>query len=233
MRASRCETPEDYLALAESDAEEYKKLVSALTVNVTRFFRNSETFQSIERLVIPEIIQNREERGENKISVLSVGCSTGEEPYSIAILFLEYLEKVKKQFDFRVIGTDIDKKVLVRATRGIYPEDRVSGVPEELLEKYFVKISRGYRVSQELRRTTLFIKKDVQAYRILRRFDLILARNIMIYFSREYQEVLIGRFYKQLVPGGFLTLGRTESPAGDVRKHFTAVSITDRIYKKL
>jgi chemotaxis protein methyltransferase CheR len=231
MRVSQCKTTEDYLRLAENSPEEYRKLVSTLTINVTRFFRNIETFKKINEVVIPEIVKNREERGENKINVLSVGCSTGEEPYSIAILFLEYFKKKKKDFNFRVIGTDVDKKALFVAIKGIYSKDKVIDVPEEILNNYFNATDRGYQVSSELRSSVVFLKKDVLTHRVHRRFDLILARNILIYFSRSYQEVIEERFHKQLVPGGFLSLGRTESLVGKGRKLFSAVSVPDRIYR--
>ncbi len=231
MRISQCKTTEDYLKLAESNPEEYRKLVSTLTINVTRFFRNFETFKKISGVVIPQIVKNREERGERKINVLSVGCSTGEEPYSVAILFLEYLKKTKKDFDFRVIGTDVDKKALFVAIKGIYSKDKVFDVPEDMLNDYFNATAQGYQVSSELRSSVVFLKKDVLTHRVHRRFDLILARNILIYFSRSYQEVLEERFHKQLVQGGFLSLGRTESLVGRGRQLFSAVSVPDRIYR--
>lgn len=231
MRISQCTTTEDYLRLAESNPEECRKLVSTLTINVTSFFRNFETFKKIGEIVIPEIIRNREERGEGKINILSVGCSTGEEPYSLAILFLKYFKKTKKEFDLRVIGTDVDRKALFVAIKGIYSKDKVLNVPEDMLHDYFIATAQGYQVSSELRSSVVFLKKDVLTHRVHRRFDLILARNIFIYFSRSYQEILEERFYKQLVQGGFLSLGRTESLVGRGRQLFEAVSVPDRIYR--
>ena len=231
MRISQCATTEDYLSLAENNPEECRKLVSTLTINVTRFFRNFETFKKIGEIVIPEIVKNRKERDEGKINILSVGCSTGEEPYSVAILFLEYFKKTKKEFDLRVIGTDVDRKALFVAIKGIYSKDKVLDVPEDMLSDYFITTDKGYQVSNELRSSVVFLKKDVLTHRVHRRFDLILARNILIYFSRSYQEVLEERFYKQLVQGGFLSLGRTESLVGRGRQLFSAVSVPDRIYR--
>jgi len=232
IRANECPSTEEYLMLAERDSEEYKKLVSTLTINVTRFFRNTDTFFKIRDAVIPEIIKNREKQGERKISVLSVGCATGEEPYSIAILFLEHFLKTQKKFDLRIIGTDVDKKALFVALKGIYAHDKVAGISKELLNRYFIHTTNGYQVSEALRKAVIFIKRDVLQQRVYRRFDLILARNILIYFSRKYQEVIEETFHRQLVSGGFLALGRTESLVGRGRSLFEVVSSRDRIYRK-
>jgi len=103
MRARDCTSVEEYLDLAEREEDEYKRLLNTLTVNVTRFFRNRETFDKIRETVVPHIVQNREQRGDKKINILSVGCSTGEEPYSIAICFLEYFKEIDKTFHLRII----------------------------------------------------------------------------------------------------------------------------------
>ena len=178
-------------------------------------------------------MKNREHRGENKINILSVGCSTGEEPYSIAILFLEHFREIDEKLDLRIIGTDVDKRALFYAIKGIYPPERMTGMASNLLNAYFQKIDAGYQVGPELKKTVLFIKKDVLKQRVYRRFDLILARNILIYFSRRYQEMLETGFHRQLVDKGYLVLGRTESLVGRGRHLFTAVSIPDRIYQKV
>ena len=233
MRANNCANVEEYLDLAERDADEYKRLLNTLTINVTRFFRNRETFDKIRRTVVPEIVKNREQRGDKRINVLSVGCSTGEEPYSIAICFLEYFKELYGTFDLRIIGTDVDKRALFYAIKGLYPPERMAGMSSNLIDVYFKKVDNGYQVTPELKKSVLFIKKDVLKQRVYRRFDLILARNILIYFSRRYQEMLETGFHRQLVDGGFLILGRTESLVGRGRHLFRAVSIPDRIYQKV
>jgi len=233
MRANNCTDVEEYLDLAEKSTDEYKRLLNTLTVNVTRFFRNKETFDKIKKSVVPQVVQNRKGRGEKKINVLSVGCSTGEEPYSVAICFLEHLKEIGETFDLRIIGTDVDKRALFFAIKGIYPPERMAGMTPNLIDVYFEKIDRGYQVNPKLKKSVLFIKKDVLTQRVYRRFDLILARNILIYFSRRYQEMLETGFHRQLVDGGYLILGRTESLVGRGRHLFEAVSISDRIYRKV
>jgi chemotaxis protein methyltransferase CheR len=233
MRATQTATTEEYLDFAESDPVEYKKLVSALTINVTRFFRNRETFDKIRELVIPGIMRNHHERGGRRVNVLSVGCATGEEPYSIAILFLEYFQQVGRSHDLRVIGTDIDKRALFHALKGTYGGERVEDVPKDILKRYFVPTKKGYQIAPDVRNRVMFIKKDVFSYKMYNRFDLILARNILIYFLRSYQEMIVESFNRQLVRGGFLVLGRAESLVGRTRQLFEPVSVADRIYRKI
>ncbi len=233
MRAIQAASTEAYLDIAEKDPAEYKKLVSVLTINVTRFFRNQETFDKIRDLVIPRIIRLREEEGSRRINVLSVGCATGEEPYSIAILFLEYFQRLGARYDLRVIGTDIDKRALFCALKGVYSEEKVAGLPKEILKKYFVATKKGYQIAPSVRNLALFLKKDVFTYKMYHRFDLILARNILIYFLRSYQEMIEESFCRQLTPGGFLVLGRAESLVGRTKQLFESVSVADRIYRKV
>lgn len=233
MRATQAASTEEYLDFAENNPVEYKKLVAALTINVTRFFRNEETFSKIRELVIPGIIRNHHERGGHRINVLSVGCSTGEEPYSIAILFLDHFQKMGQSSDLRVIGTDIDKRVLFHALKGIYDPEKVSDIPKDILKQYFVATNKGYQIAPEVRSRVIFIKKDILSYKMYSRFDLILSRNILIYFLRSYQEIIVESFHRQLVKGGFLVLGRAESLVGRTRQLFEPVSIADRIYRKI
>jgi chemotaxis protein methyltransferase CheR len=233
MRATQAASTEQYLDIAQRDPAEYKRLVSVLTVNVTRFFRNRETFDKIRDLVIPPIIERREGARSQKINVLSVGCATGEEPYSIAILFLEYFKNIGRSSNLRVIGTDIDKRALFTALKGVYSPEKVAGLPKAILKSYFVETKKGYQVAPEVRNLVIFIKKDVFSYKMYHRFDLILARNILIYFLRSYQEMIEESFYRQLVPGGFLVLGRAESLVRRTRLLFEPVSVPDRIYRKI
>jgi chemotaxis protein methyltransferase CheR len=232
MRATQAVSPEEYLDIAEGDPREYKKLLSALTINVTRFFRNKETFDKISNVVIPRIVEEHKRRGTSRINVLSVGCATGEEPYSIAILFFEHFEKIGRSIDLRVIGTDIDKRALFTALKGVYSDEKVADLPKDILKKYFVPTKKGWQIEPTLRNSVIFIKKDVCTYKMYHRFDLILARNILIYFLRSYQETIQEGFHRQLAQGGYLVLGRAESLVGHTKRLFEAVSVADRIYRK-
>jgi chemotaxis protein methyltransferase CheR len=233
MNAVRYKSPEAYLNYVEKHPEEYRRLLSAITINVTSFFRNKATFEMIADKIIPEICKSKIERGEEKITVLCVGCATGEEPYGIAILFMEYFRRHGKSFRLKVIGTDVDKKALFTAVKGIYSQEKVVKVPKKLLERYFDAVKDGYQVTSTLKGAVIFLKKDVFTHRVHSRFDLIMCRNLLIYFLRSYQEVVQEGFYRQLLPGGFLVLGRTESLVGNGRQLFETVSITNRVYRKI
>ncbi|MBN1573577.1 MAG: protein-glutamate O-methyltransferase CheR [Deltaproteobacteria bacterium] len=233
MNAVQYRSPEAYLNHVEKNPEEYRRLLSAITINVTSFFRNKSTFEMIGEKVIPEICKNKIQRGEEKITVLCVGCATGEEPYSTAILFMEYFRKSGRSLQLKVIGTDVDKKALFTAVKGIYSNEKTANVPKKLLEKYFDVVKDGYQVTSTLKDAVIFLKKDFFTHRVQSRFDLIICRNLLIYFLRSYQEVVQEGFYRQLLPGGFLVLGRTESLVGNGRQLFETVSITNRVYRKI
>lgn len=233
MNAVQYRSPEAYLNFVQRNPEEYRRLLSAITINVTSFFRNKTTFEMIADTIIPEICKNKIQRGEGKINVLCVGCASGEEPYGTAILFMEHFRKMGKSFPLRVIGTDVDKKALFTAVKGIYSHEKVVKVPKKLLERYFDPVKDGYQVTSTLKDAVIFLKKDVFSHRVHSRFDLIICRNLLIYFLRSYQEVVQEGFYRQLLPGGFLVLGRTESLVGRGRQLFETVSITNRVYRKI
>ena len=126
----------DYLVLLKSDRDEFKYLMDALTVNVTEFFRNMETFEGLENEVIPKIIKEKENDSRDIIKVWSAGCASGEETYSLTILFLEALSKFKKYYKLVVFGTDIDNKSLIKAKIGSYDKSKIGGIRPELLKKY-------------------------------------------------------------------------------------------------
>jgi chemotaxis protein methyltransferase CheR len=233
MRAVNYRSTEAYLNHVERNQEEYIRLVSALTINVTRFFRNRATFEKIKETVVPEICNSKIENGEGKVTVLCVGCATGEEPYSIAILFLEQFQESGKKLQLKVIGTDVDKKALFTAVKGIYSPEKFEKVPKAIINKYFKVVKNGYQVTSDLKDSVIFLKKDIFNYRVYSRFDLIVCRNLLIYFLRTYQEIVQEGFYRQLLPHGYLVLGRTESLVGKARQLFRAVSIPNRIYKKI
>jgi chemotaxis protein methyltransferase CheR len=233
MRAIQHKSPEMYLNFVERNPDEYKKLVSVLTIKVTSFFRNKQTFRKISEIVVPVICQDKIERGEKKINVLCVGCATGEEPYSIAMIFLEQFQKAGRNLKLKVIGTDVDKKALFTAVKGVYSPDKISKIPKRHLQKYFTVVKNGFQVTADLKSSVIFLKKDVFTHRVYSRFDFIMCRNLLIYFLRSYQEDIQEGFYKQLLPGGFLVLGRTESLVGKGRQLFEAISIPDRVYRKM
>ena len=232
MRARGVHTFEDYARVLDRDALEYERLLDALTINVTRFFRNREVYDAIASRVLPELWDSAAPR----LRVWSAGCSSGEEAYSLAALFHRHATDRGEAGGLarvRILGTDVHGPSLDAAAEGAYAESALEEVPPELRRAYF---SPGppYRVSGELRRLVRFEARD-----LLREtapesgIALIMCRNVLIYFDRASQERLFHRFHAALAPGGFLVLGMVETLFGDARRHFATVEPRTRIFRRL
>jgi chemotaxis protein methyltransferase CheR len=232
MRARGVHTYEDYARVLDRDAMEYERLLDALTINVTRLFRNREVFAAIADRVIPEIWQWPTRR----LRVWSAGCSSGEEAYSVAALLHRHAAKrgvTAALSRVNILATDVHGPSLEAAAAGAYPESALDEVPAEIRAAYFSSGEAPYRVSPELRRLVRF-----EAHDLLRdcvpadSFALILCRNVLIYFDRASQERLFEQFYDALLPGGFLVLGMVETLFGEARGRFATVDARARIFRR-
>jgi chemotaxis protein methyltransferase CheR len=233
MRAKHTATAGEYAMTLDSDPREYDRLIRSLTVNVTKFFRNWETYSMIADRIIPALW----ERGERETRVWSAGCSSGEEPYSVAILMhkhaterrdLERLETIK------IVGTDVDTECLADAERACYADSALADTPPALRAHYFPEVAGLHTMLPEVRRLVSFECNDLLAYeRRPKDTHLILCRNVIIYFEREAQDALFSAFHRALAPGGFLVLGKVESLLGDARALFSPVNARERIFRKI
>ncbi|MBA3658311.1 MAG: protein-glutamate O-methyltransferase CheR [Gemmatimonadales bacterium] len=232
MRACGVHTYGDYLALLEQTPAELDRLTDTLTINVTRFFRNAETWHAVRAIVLPALGR---EPGSG-LRAWSAGCSSGEEPYSLAVLAAQWLEERE---DWPALGrlqidaTDIDRASLQRAEQGWYRPETVADVPPELLTRHFTMDGDGFRVNETLRSRVRVRRVDLNLQPPLRQdYDLILCRNVLIYFDRATQERLCRVFDGALAPGGYLVLGKVETLFGEVRDRFTLVDARERIYRR-
>jgi chemotaxis protein methyltransferase CheR len=232
MRARGLFTFAEYSAMLDADPREYPRLLRALTINVTKFFRNLETYRVVQEKVLPELWTP----GGAPISVWSAGCSSGEEAYSAGVLFHEHAESAG-QLDqlprVSIVGTDIDDDCLGTAQRGLYGDSSFSETPLAIRDKYF-PLAAGLRsVLPAVKRLTSFAIGDLlQDQPPAAGFDLILCRNVIIYFDREAQEKLIAEFHGALREGGILVLGKVETLLGHARDLFRPVSSRERIFRK-
>ncbi|NOZ62856.1 MAG: protein-glutamate O-methyltransferase [Calditrichaeota bacterium] len=195
--------------------DEILRMVDEVTTNKTDFFREPEQFDFLYQYVLPELREKK--KGKAKfISVWSAGCSSGEEPYSIAMTLAEFVEK-NKDFDFEILATDLSQKVLEEARVAIYQEEQIEAIPMKLRKKYLLKSKtkqdKIVRIVPAIRQKVKFFQHNLMANTIFtnRSFDIIFCRNVIIYFDQERQKELFQRFYHHLNSGGFLFLGHSES----------------------
>lgn len=220
LRSGHFKSFDDYLdhILQDPTGKAFSVLVDSLSTNLTSFFRETQHFQFLENHFLPLLLEKKRDLGKLKIRAWSAGCSSGEEPYSIAITLLE---SVREQggWDIKVLGTDISTKMVERARRGIYDEQRVAPVSKMRKQRYLVaqkqKQTLEYQVGTELRRTVMFNYLNLmEDWPIQTSLDLIFCRNVMIYFDKPTQERLVNRFYDLLDTGGILFTGHSESLTG-------------------
>jgi chemotaxis methyl-accepting protein methylase len=230
MRATGAATYEDYLGILRVNAGEFPLLVDRLTVHVTEFFRDPEVYEAVERVSLPLL---RETFGGKTWNVLSAGCSTGEEAFSIAILIREWMG-TSRGGDFIVDAVDIDPDSVETADKGSYPTASISKLPPARAKQWFLSAGRRVEVAPEIRRKVRFRVQDLTApwNADARRYHLIFCRNLLIYFNSGEHQAMFDRFARALLPGGFLVLGRTEALLGRGRGHFECMDVRNRLYRR-
>lgn len=232
MRAKGAFTTSEYAGVLDTDPREYERLLRSLTVNVTKFFRNPETYSAVETAVIPQLWGSN----PNGIRVWSAGCASGEEPYSVAILLHKHAAETRTEQrlnDVQVVGTDIDDEVLGEAERGFYAESSLVDTPLALRDRYFPQVAGLRSIVPEVKQLVRFQCDDLLAFRPpVEDVQLILCRNVIIYFEREAQDRLFAEFHRVLAPGGFLVLGKVETLLGESRSLFRPVNARERIFQK-
>jgi two-component system CheB/CheR fusion protein len=228
MALLNLKTPGTYLEFLNRNADEVNLLCKEFLIGVTRFFRDPEAFEELNLKVIPEIV-NSKSSGE-MIKIWVAGCSTGEEVYSIAILMKEHFNRLKIDPDIKIFASDINKESTEYASKGYYPEIISTDVPKPLLEKYFIKEGKRYRVVPQVRKTIVFSHHDILRDAPFGRLDLICCRNMMIYISPELQRRILAIFHFSLNLGGYLFLGPSEH-IGDLKDSVIEISKKWKIYK--
>lgn len=212
LRAKNIQTPSEYFNLVTSNAEELKLMLDSVTTNLTRFFRNQPHFDAFINYVIPNIIELKKKNGSDKtIKIWSAGCSTGEEPYTIAMILKEI---VPAGFDFKITASDISLKSLMVGQKGFYADSKVDGIPQNYLEKYFTKVDGGYQVIKELMDTIRFDYHNLRNDSGARNYDVVFCRNVLIYFDEAVQVGVINRFYDSMASKSYLFIGHSESLFG-------------------
>ena len=219
----------------DTTGEALREVMNAISTNLTSFFRENEHFVYLAKEFLPMIEQKGVRTGGKiRLRGWSAGCSTGEEVYTIAMTLCENIQHMEG-WDIKLLATDIDTEVVGHGLRGIYGQDRVQGIPQNIMKKYFepcvdAKGKPAFRTAEKLRRLITFRHLNLfSAWPFKNKFDFIFCRNVMIYFDRPTQESLINKYYEQLNPGGHLFIGHSESLSG-VNHRFEYIKPT--IYQK-
>jgi two-component system CheB/CheR fusion protein len=217
-----------YLDLLRADPGEIDGLVRDLLIHVTSFFRDPKVFEVLASTTIPNLLAAHPR--DQPIRIWVPGCSTGEEPYSIAILFREAMNAVKINSKLQIFASDLDADAVAAARDGLFAESIEADVSAERLERFFTKEAAGYRASDELRGAVVFTVQDILSDPPFSRLDLISCRNLLIYLSPEAQAKVISLFHFALQPGGILLLGKSETTGG-ADGRFEAIGKAERIYR--
>ena len=219
-----------YLALLEENPEETTRLSNDLLINVTSFFRDKDVFDLLESAIIPDLIDRV--HIDEPLRIWIAGCSTGEEAYSLAMLFIVAIEKSKKDVKLQIFASDVDADAVAVAREGTYSENASESISSIQLDRFFVSTPTGLRISNELRNAVVFTVQDVLSDPPFSRLDLISCRNLMIYLAPEAQKKVMSVFHFALREGGLLLLGNAET-AGQIERRFEVVSKPARMYRRI
>jgi len=218
MAETGASTPYQYYRFVVKEEEgEMLRLLDELTINETSFFRNRPQMDLFRTVALPELVNTKRQHGVRELRIWSAGCSTGEEPYSLAMILLDLFQFMpdRDEWKLKVFASDVSLTALEKASRGEYDRDRVLGsVDEHYLDRYFERDGDVYRVRDIVKRLVVFDFHNLKHDNGLSGLDAIFCRNVMIYFDANEQERLVKKFIKSLAPGGYLFLGHAETLHG-------------------
>ncbi|MDB5075734.1 MAG: hypothetical protein JWO42_1913 [Chloroflexi bacterium] len=210
MVATGWQRLQDYLTYTERTPAEYQRLINSFLIKVTEFFRDPELFKYLQEILLPQLVEEARQRG-NQLRLWSAGCSTGEEAYTLAILVSEALGDELDDFSVRIFATDLDREAIAFGRRGIYPANSLSNMPPQYIEKYFTKTDDSYELSKSARGLVIFGEHDLGQRAPFPHIDLVLCRNVLMYFVQELQKRALELFAYSLRDHGYLILGKAET----------------------
>lgn len=232
IRSTRCSTAEEYCRLLQEDETEIDRLLKVLTIHVSQFFRNNSMFEKLRREVLPSLFQQCATTFRGPLRILSVGCASGEEPYSVGILLRESFGSEMARYGATITAIDIDSPTLAVAREAVFHADRLKELAPATISRYFSLLNNKYHLAEEVKELVTFCQGDL-AVDALPEADLLLCRNVLIYLERSQQERVLISFAQALSPGGILVLGKSETLVGEARQRFLPICPVERIYRLL
>ncbi len=221
----------EYLAYIKRNFGEISKIKESLSINVTRFFRNRDTFELVRDHIVPQITSNGSRKG-SEIKIWSAGCAVGAEPYTISMIFEDKLRT--NDLRLRILATDVNPDLLEIARHATYDGSYLSETRKIEATKYFKLTGEGYyKVNKEIRNRVNFSLHDLNKDTYPKGFDAIFCRNVLIYIDKQEQRRIIEKFVESLNPGGFLIIGRTETLFGSWKNTLKTISGSHRVYQKI
>ncbi|EKO1912578.1 protein-glutamate O-methyltransferase CheR [Clostridium botulinum] len=214
---------EEYINLLKKDKDQRIKFLDFITINVSEFFRNPEIFDELEKKIKVELLNNT----SGSLKIWSAACSIGAEPYSLSII----MDEISPNKKHKIIATDLDITILQRAKEGIYAQAEIKNVKKERLEKYFTKEGEKYKIKSSIKNVVTFKKHDLILDNYEKDFDLIVCRNVVIYFNQDIKDNIYKKFSESLKKGGLLFVGATESIYN--YKDYGFEKVSTFIYRKI
>ncbi len=193
---------DNYVNALKKDSKLFDEFVNYLTINVSEFYRNPDQWDFLDKEVLPQLIQ----KFGHRLDIWSAACSTGDEPYSLAMVLSKHLQ----MSEIKVVATDIDKQVLAKAKVGLYGEKSLEGVPAEMKKKYFTQIGPSFQISDDIKKCVNFKEHNLLKDPYPTNQHLIVCRNVLIYFTDEAKDEIFKKYYQSLAKGGILFIGNTE-----------------------
>jgi len=234
LRARNFSTFKEYYDFVSKDSsgEALSELANSISTNHTFFYRENDHFEYFLKTVLPEVTSTLVSQGSKDLRIWSAGCSSGEEPYDLMMLMLEYFGNDYKNWTAGILATDISEKALNIARKGVYSADRIHNLPELYKKKYFKKAGNEFEIIDNIKNEVVFRRFNLMnpVFTFKKKFNTIFCRNVMIYFDEPTRIELVNKFYNLLVPGGYLFIGHSETLKRDTHNF---QYIKPAVYKKV
>lgn len=229
LRLCKVTSFEAYLQRLERDRDELDTLLATISIHVSQFFRNPDTYRILEQRILPDLCRQARASGRSGLTLWSAGCASGEEPFSLALLVDDL---AVTDLDIRILATDVSAPVLEAAHAGHFDASRMKEVPPSVIDKYFQLENGSYQLIKRVRDKVEFLQHNIMTASAYPEADLVLCRNVLIYFTRPEQERILARFAACLPEHGVLVLGRSETMADNIRGYYRSEFPVERIYRR-